>query len=83
MLMHVIVNCTHRVCTDTVRVSALAIDSGRKIPSRTEDLNLHQYYSWLFSQTLYQLSYPGPWPNFTSGDREDRGGFLVCDWPVL
>ena len=31
-----------------------------KIPCGTRDLNLHQDYSWLFSQTLYQLSYIDP-----------------------
>ena len=35
--------------------------TGRKIPCHACDSNLHQYCTWLFSQTLYQLSYiPAP-----------------------
>ena len=30
-------------CTDTVRESALKVDSGRKIPCRTRDSNPRQY----------------------------------------
>ena len=56
MLMHAI---AHGGCTDTVRQSALKGDSGRKIPCRTGDSNPRQYCAWLFSRTLYQLSYPG------------------------
>ena len=49
----------HGGCTDTVRESALEADStGRKIPCRTGDSNPHQHCAWLFSRTLYQLSYP-------------------------
>ena len=32
-----------------------------KLPLPTGNLNPHQYYAWLFSQTLSQLSYPHPW----------------------
>ena len=35
--------------------------TGRKITCRTCDSNLHQYCTWLFSQTLYQLSYTSPY----------------------
>ena len=43
---------------DTVRVCA-EVNSGRKkIPCHTVDLNPCQYCCWLFSQTVYQLSYP-------------------------
>ena len=41
-------------CSNTVR------DSGRKKTCRTGDSNPRQYCVWLFSRTLYQLSYPGP-----------------------
>ena len=47
-------------CMDAIRESALKTDPGRKIPCRTRDLNPCQYCTWLFSQTLYQLSYPAP-----------------------
>ena len=57
MLMHAI---AHGGCTDTVRESALKVDSGRKIPCRTGDSNPRQYCAWLFSQTLYQLRYSLP-----------------------
>ena len=57
MLMHAI---AHGVCTDTVRESALVVDSGRKIPCRTGDSNPRQYCAWLFSRTLYQLNYSRP-----------------------
>ena len=46
-------NCTWG-CKDTVRESALTVDSGRKIPSRTGKLNLRLRHAGL---TLYQLSY--------------------------
>ena len=46
-------NCTWG-CMDTVRESALKVDSGRKIPCRTGELNLHQQPAGLM---LYQLSY--------------------------
>ena len=63
MLMHAI---AHGGCTDTVRESAPEADSGRKIPCRTWDSNPQQYYAWLFSQTLYQQSYPGLGDNTVS-----------------
>ena len=47
-------NCTRR-CTDTVRESALKVDSGRnKSPCRTEKSNRSQPRA---GPTLYQLSY--------------------------
>ena len=58
-------DCT-RGCMDTVSESALEADSGRKIPCRTWDSNPQQYCAWIFSQTLYQLSYPGPGDNTVS-----------------
>ena len=49
-------DCT-RGCIDTVRESALKVDSGRKIPCRTGESNLRQRRA---GPTLYQLSYiPG------------------------
>ena len=50
----------HGGCTDTVRESAVEVDSGRKIPCRNGDSNPSQYCTWLFSRTLYQLNYPRP-----------------------
>ena len=50
----------HGGCADTVRESALEVDSGEGIPCHTRDLNPHQYCTWLFSQMLYQLRYPCP-----------------------
>ena len=46
-------NCT-QVCTDTVRESALIVDSGRKIPCHIEESSLRQRRA---GPTLYQLSY--------------------------
>ena len=46
-------NCTWW-CADTVRESALKVDSGRKIPCRTEESNLRQRCA---GPTFYQLSY--------------------------
>ena len=41
-------------CTDTIRESALKVDSGRKILCRSRELNLHwRRASWM----LYRLSY--------------------------
>ena len=59
ILMHVI---AHGGCTDTVRESALKVDSGIKIPCRTGDSksNPRQNCARLFSRTLYQLSYSRP-----------------------
>ena len=54
--MHTDVNacdCTWG-CTDTVRESALKVDSGRKIPCRTGESNLRRQHADLM---LYQLSY--------------------------
>ena len=44
----------HEGCMDTVRESALKVDSGRKIPCRTGELNLHRQHA---GPMLYQLSY--------------------------
>ena len=56
ILMHAI---AHRSCMDTIRVSALDVDSGRKkIPCCTRDSNPCQYCIWLFGMlicTLYPL----------------------------
>ena len=49
----------HKGRTDTIRESALKVNSGRKLPCHTGDSNQHQYYTWLFSWMLYQLSYSG------------------------
>ena len=46
-------DCT-RGCTDTLKESALKVDSGRKIPCRTWESNLCQRRA---SPMLYQLSY--------------------------
>ena len=43
-------------CTDTVRESALKVDSGRKIPCRTRESNLSAA-CWCAGPMLYQLSY--------------------------
>ena len=51
-------DCT-RECTDTVRESALKVDSGKKIPCRTGESNLRQRRD---GPTLYQLSYIVPTP---------------------
>ena len=47
----------HGFCTDTLRESALKVDSGRKGPYRTGNPNPRQYCVWLFSRMLYQLSH--------------------------
>ena len=46
-------DCTQG-CMDTVREPALKVDSGRKIPCRTRESNLHRQHASLM---LYQLSY--------------------------
>ena len=53
-----------KICA--VRGSALEVDPGRIIPCRTLDSNPCQYCAWLFSLTLYQLSYPPPPPPIMS-----------------
>ena len=61
------------VCTDTVRESALEVDSGRKkIPRRTGDSNPRQYCAWLFSRTLYQLNYSLPEFVYAGSNRQCR-----------
>ena len=58
----------HGVCTDTVRESALKLDSGRKIPCRTGESNLRQRCA---GPMLYQLSYipthPVGWGSIAAG----------------
>ena len=57
-LMHAI---AHSDCTrlmHTVREHPMKVDTGRKIPCCTEESNLHQCCSWLFSPRHYQLSDP-------------------------
>ena len=50
-------NCTWG-CADTIREFELKVDSGRKIPCRTRESNLHQWHAGLM---LYHLSYiPSP-----------------------
>ena len=48
MSMHAI---AHGGCTDTVRESALKVNSGRKIPCRTRDSNPRQYCAGLAFQS--------------------------------
>ena len=57
MLMHAI---AHEGGTDTVRESALKVDSRWKIPSPHWGLEPSKYCAWLFSRTLYHLSCPRP-----------------------
>ena len=60
MLMHGI---AHEGCTDTVRESALKVDSGRKILSHTGESNLPKQHASLM---LYQLRYiPTPLVNIS------------------
>ena len=61
MLMHAI---AHGGCTDTVRESALKVDSGRRSLCRTWDSNPRQYCARLFSRTLYQQNYSPPFVSF-------------------
>ena len=51
MLMHAI---AQEGCTDTIRESALKVDSGRKIPCHIGESNLPQRHA---GPMLYQLSY--------------------------
>ena len=57
MLMHAI---AHGACTDTERESALKVDSGRKIPCRTGDSNLHQPTACRSDTLLTELLHPRP-----------------------
>ena len=53
----------HGVCTDTVRESALKVDSEKKIPYRTGKSSLRRQRA---GPTLYQLSYiPTPTPSMS------------------
>ena len=63
-------NCTQRFM-DTVRESALKLDSGRKIRCRTRESNMYQSHA---SQTLGLLNYiPTMFPGSFKGDPK-RGG---------
>ena len=53
MLMYVTV---HWGCMDTIR--ECTENSDRKIPCHTGDSYPNQYWTWLFVQTLYQLTHP-------------------------
>ena len=69
MLMHAIVHGGGGGggdCRDTTRESAMGVDSRREIHCHTGDPNQCPYCAWLFGQMLYQLSYPGPTPFFSS-----------------
>ena len=73
------VNARHcaRGCTDTERESALKVDSGRKIPCRTEESNLPQRRA---GPTLYQLSYiPTPSVSFKRQLKTDTPFLEVLD----
>ena len=48
------ITAAHGMCADTVRESALIVDSGRKIPCRTGESNLTKRCA---GPTLYQLGY--------------------------
>ena len=50
-------------CTDTVRESALKVDSGRTVPCRTGDWNPHQYCFWLQSNALPTELFPNTNPS--------------------
>ena len=69
MLMHAI---AHGGFTDTVRESALKVDSGRekKIPCNTWDSNPRQYCAWLFGPALSQMSYCCVYVCGREGERE-------------
>ena len=48
------------VSVDVKHQSALEVNSRRKVLCCTGDSNQYQYYTWLFSHMLYQLSYSCP-----------------------
>ena len=50
----------HRDYTNTVRESALRVDSESKIPCHSREWNRHQYCSQLFGLMLHHLSHPVP-----------------------
>ena len=65
-----------RGCTDTVRESALNVDSGRKIPCRTGESNLRQRRA---GPKAYQLSYiPTCWTQLACEEENTVlfGGYL-------
>ena len=61
-------------CMDTIRESALKVDSGRKNPCRIRESNLCQ---WHASLMLYQLSYI-PTPTQAVGSDHKNGVELTC-----
>ena len=68
-------NCTWG-CTDTVRESALKVDSGRKIPFGTGESNQRQRRA---GPMLYQLSYiPTPHVDRSLGLERDGLGQVLC-----
>ena len=54
-LMHAI---AHGGCMDTVKESAMEVDTGRKIPCHTGDSNPRQYCAGFSVGPLYPRSYP-------------------------
>ena len=74
MLMYAI---AHEGCTDTVRESALKVDSGRKIPCHTGESNLRQRRA---GRMLYQLSYI---PHTSTLYKPSSSSFLLSSVPVL
>ena len=88
--MHAI---SHGGCADTVKESALKVDSRKKIPCPTGDSNPRQYRALAFSRTFYPLSYPGPassmlhWPNYmticaleTNNDNSNNNVFFYVQF---
>ena len=49
---------------------------GRKFPCHIGDSNPRQYCTWLFSRTLYPLSYPCPYEFSHSWKGRGEGGYL-------
>ena len=68
----------HWGCTDTVRESALKVDSRRKIPCWTRDSNLHQCHTCLFIQMIYQVSYPHSSNPLDCSQLEHLHAWLIC-----
>ena len=77
MWMHAI---AHGGCTDTVRESALKVDSGRKIPCRTGESNQRWRRA---GPMLYQLSYIPTKQSFTVFTKRLRRSHGVCRCRIL
>ena len=76
--MHTI---AHGECTDTVRESALKVDSGRKISCRTRESNLRRRR---VGPMRYQLSYiPTPSRIFAYWSHKKRIQSVYCEQPVV